>query len=275
MSTFQYQDKTIYYQLDGTLTEDKDVIVICNGIMMNVHSWDPFVSSFTKDATLLRFDMLDQGLSSKMTTQYELSTQVDVLYHLLLELNITNVHLLGISYGASVAMQFACTHEDYVSKMVLANGVMKTSEWLKAIGEGWNKVGRTRDGEAYYNISIPYIYSPSFYQSNIQWMTDRKQLLIPIFSNPDFLDAMERLTISSYQHDVSKQLSLIEVPTLIISSTDDYLTPSFEQENIHHAMKHSFLVSLPNCGHASMYEQPELFTSLSLGFFRNNQQKII
>ena len=93
-------------------------------------------------------------------------------------------------------------------------------------------MGRTRDGEAYYNITIPYIYSPQFYTKRLQWMKNRKKILIPIFSNPDFLKAMERLTVSAETHDVVSCLPDIKVDTLIISSKEDYLTPVFEQEYI-------------------------------------------
>ncbi len=52
---------------------------------------------------------------------------------------------------------------------------MKTTQWLSAIGQGWNRVAKTRDGESYYHVTIPMIYSPDYYDNNHTWMEERKK----------------------------------------------------------------------------------------------------
>lgn len=271
MSFFEYKNRKVFYQIDGEISPQKKVIVILNGIMMSTQSWEIFKDSFSQDNVLLRFDMFDQGQSSSIEKSYTQDIQVELLKALLDYLKLDKVSIMGISYGASIALQFSVKYEQYIDKLIIANGVAKTSLWLKAIGDGWNEVAKSRNGEAYYNITIPYIYSPEFYVNNIEWMSNRKNVLIPIFSDPTFLDRMIRLTKSAETHDVTDLLNKIETSTLIIASEQDFLTPVFEQELIHKQMKNSHLVVIPSCGHASMYEVPELFTSLVLGFINNNQ----
>ncbi len=263
MSTFQYQDKTIYYQFEG---DEGPVLVLLNGIMMSVKSWEPFKEVFTKHCRLLRLDFLDQGQSSKMNEAYTQAVQVDVLKALVRHLNLKDLYLAGISYGASIALQYAVAHPKDVQRLMVFNGVAKTSSWLKAIGDGWNEVAKTREGLAYYHITIPFIYSPRFYQKQKDWMENRKKMLVEVFSNPEFLDAMIRLTVSAETHDTLADLPTVKIPTLIVASEDDYLTPPFEQQLIHEAMPNATLVYFPKTGHASMYEQPALFTSTILGF---------
>ena len=275
MSIFKYKNKEVFYKIDGEISDDKEIIIILNGIMMSTLSWEIFVEPFSKNNTLIRFDMFDQGQSSKLDEDYTQEIQVELLKNLLDFLEVKNVNIVGISYGASVALQFAAEYQNYINKLIIANVVAKTSPWLKAIGDGWNEVAKSRNGLAYYNISIPYIYSPQFYTSNLTWMEERKKMLIPLFSNEVFLDAMVRLTKSAETHDVVESLKLIKTKTLILSSEEDYLTPVFEQVYIDKMLPNSNLVIIPECGHASMYEKPELFTSITLGFINNNQQKII
>ncbi len=275
MSIFKYQNYDINYIVDGDLTSGKEIIIILNGIMMSTKSWEIFVKPFSSNNVLIRFDMFDQGETSKLDNQYTQKIQVELLKGLIDYLNIKKINIVAISYGASVALQFAGKYENYINKLVIANVVSKTSNWLKAIGDGWNAVAKTRDGDAYYNISIPYIYSPQFYTKEIKWMENRKEFLIPIFSDKVFLDAMIRLTKSAETHNVDSFLDKINTETLIISSEEDYLTPVFEQKHIHSKMKNSSLVIIPECGHASMYEKPRLFTSLILGFINSNQAKSI
>ncbi len=273
MATFTFNDKSIYYTLDGD--ESKDVILLLNGIMMSTKSWEPFVKGLTKSHRLLRVDFLDQGQSDKMDDDYTQAVQVDVTLALLNHLSLERVYVAGISYGGSVALQFAAKHQDRIKKLILFNAVSKTSPWLKAIGDGWNQVAKTRDGLAYYNVAIPLIYSPNFYTKKLDWMENRKKVLVPIFSDPTFLDAMIRLTKSAESHDVNADLANIDVETLVVASEHDYLTPPFEQAYIVKHMPHATLITIDDAGHASMYEKPELFTSLLVGFaFEHPQYKI-
>jgi len=276
MSFLKHNDFNIKYIVDGDLKSDKEIIILVNGIMMSTLSWEIFKESLSENNTLIRFDMIDQGESSKSETNYTLDLQVEVLNTLINELKLKKVNLVGISYGASVALKYSIKYPDTVKKLILANGVAKTSSWLKAIGDGWNQVSESRDGLAYYNISIPYIYSPKFYTENIEWMEERKKILVPLFRNPLFLDSMVRLTKSSETHDTTDSLHTINANTLIISSEYDFLTPAFEQQYLNENIKNSKLIHLPNAGHASMYEEPELFTALILGFINStNIPKII
>jgi len=92
-----------------------------------------------------------------------------------------------------------------------------------------------------------------------------------VFGNPDFIEAMIRLTNSSRSYDIADRLGEISVPTLIVSCQQDYLTPVEEQQYLANHIPNSHYVILPNCGHASMYEQPLLYASLVLGFCNNTK----
>lgn len=259
---FKFKDYTVNYDVQG----EGEPILLLNGIMMSTMSWEPFVNSFKKSNKLIRVDFLDQGYSSRMTEYYTQEIQVELLKELLDILKIDKVSVVGISYGGSIALQFACKHSERVNRMVLANSTANTSNWLKSIGDCWNSVALTRDGEAYYNLTIPVIYSPEYYKEKAEWMENRKKLLVPLFSNEIFLDSMIRLTKSAESHDVRQELAKLDIPTLIIASEEDYITPIKEQVHLHREIKNSQLVVLPNCGHASMYEKPVLFMSTVLGF---------
>lgn len=263
MSSFKYLDKEVFYLVEG---EGKPIVIL-NGIMMSTKSWTPFVSSLTVQNQLIRVDFFDQGLSAKLPgTSYTQEIQVDLLEALLQHLNLPKVSIVGISYGGEVAVQYAIKYPNRVDRLMLFNTTAFTSPWLKEIGRGWIAAGKTRNGQAYYQTTIPVIYSPQYFESRLDWMKKREQVLIPIFSNPEFLDAMERLTLSAESYDVRNHLSQITAKTLIVSAEEDYLTPMENQNYLAKQIKNSELIKIPGAGHASMYEKPLLFTSLILGF---------
>lgn len=131
-----------------------------------------------------------------------------------------------------------------------------TSDWLEEIGNAWNLAAYS--WESYYATTIPVIYSPQFYVREIEWIKQRKEALKEVFSNQDFIRSMIRLTNSSIGYDIRDSLSQIRVPCLIVSSEFDFVTPIHEQKLL--------AEKILNVGHASMYESPELFKTLVLGF---------
>jgi len=258
----------VHYELDG---ESGPVLCLLNGIMMSTASWEPFKDAFTQNMRLLRVDFYDQGTSASLDDAYTQAVQVELLEALFTHLNIEDVHLAGISYGASVAMQYAVKYQARLASLMLFNGVMKTNAWLKDVGRGWNEVARTQNGLAYYHITIPYIYSDHYYIQKKDWMAERKKMLVNVFSDPSFLNRQIRLTESAETHDVAEGLKDVFVPTLVVAADQDVLTPPHEQEAIVNLLPSAHLVTLKDCGHASMYEQPDVFTTLIVGHMRTSQ----
>lgn len=261
MATFEFKEYSIYYESYG---KGKPLIIL-NGIMMSTVSWQSFVKSFSQYNRLILVDMLDQGNSSKLVDKsYDQSLQVEVVKALVDHLKLDKIYLFGISYGGEVAMKFALEHQDRVERLLLFNTTAKTSPWLREIGYAWNKAAT--DGGAYYSTTIPTIYSPQFFTKNAAWIEQRKSILIPLFSNPAFSEAMIRLTNSAEFHDVAEDVHKILVPTLIVGCENDYITPLGEQHYLASQIPDAQLIVIPDSGHASMYEKPYLFTSLVLGF---------
>ena len=261
-----FNGKQIYVETHGEGTP----LVILNGIMMSTPSWKQFIPALSKYNKLILLDMLDQGQSSKMSESYDISIQADVLKAVLDDLKIEKAAICGISYGASVAMNFAIKYPDYAEKLVLFNCVPYTSPWLRDIGESW-KLARSSP-EMYYLTTIPVIYSMDFYNKNPEWLSTRKDFLTKyVFNNEDFLNAMERLTDSAATHDVRDGLSKINAKTLVVGGSEDYLTPISQQKYIQESISGARLAVMDNCGHAAMYEQPEVFTALITGFINGGE----
>ncbi len=268
MATFQYQNLTVHYRVIGT----GEPLLILNGILMSVASWSAFEQVFSSQNKLILLDFADQGQTSRMTENYTQALQVELITALLQHLELSQINLMGISYGGEVAMQFALKHPNAIKRLVLANTTSRTSPWLRDIGRGWNEIAKTNDGLSYYLATIPYIYSTKFYQENSAWFEKRKEILVKLFSEKAVLDAFERLVNSAENYDVSDKLADIKCKTLILSGSEDVLTPLSEQDYLARHIPHSEWVKIQGCGHASMYEKPTLFASLVLGWVNSTDE---
>lgn len=254
-------------------SKDKPNLVLLNGIMMSTQSWALFLPSLIDHAHVILLDFLDQGQSDKANNPYTVHDQTKVLYEVLQALDIKKLNVCGISYGGEVALDFSVQYPELVEKLMVFNTTAKTSLWLKDIGDSWIKAAH--DPLAFYLTTLPTIYSHQFYETHKEWMSNRKQVLLGVFSNPEFMQSMIRLTHSSETFDVSSKLSNIHVPTLVVSSDLDTITPTYEQERIAQAIPSSTHIILKGCGHASMYEQPNTFISLILGHISHSHSLVL
>jgi len=266
MAFFELEGSEIYYETYGS----GKPLILLNGIMMSTLSWKPFLEPFSAANQLILVDLLDQGKSTKLDGQvYNQDIQVEVVKALCDHLKLKDVALFGISYGGEVALKFAVKYQSYIERLLIFNSTAKTSSWLMEVGNAWNRCAH--DPEGYYATTIPVIYSAKFYTDHIDWMERRKAILLGVFANPIFINAMIRLTNSANDLDVRDQLSTITVPTLVVGCEHDFVTPLPEQEYLVKHIPHASLMIIPDSGHASMYEKPLLFSSLVLGFVNNTK----
>jgi pimeloyl-ACP methyl ester carboxylesterase len=273
MANFEFQQKTIYYESigPGGSAGSGEPILLLNGIMMSTKSWLPFVENFSRNNRLLLVDFLDQGQSARMTEAYDHRIQIALIEALLEHLDLKTVNICGISYGAEVGLGFAVKCPERVRRLALFNGAARTAPLLADIGRAWNEAAKLKDGLGYYLATIPVIYSDTYYERQKDWMEKRKELLVPYFGSTEVKEALIRLTNSSENFNVVDELWRLDMPVLVVSAEKDYLIPLREQETMIRGIKDVHHVVLPDCGHASMYEKPLLFSALTLGFINAPQ----
>lgn len=254
--------KAVYYEVYGT--GDKTLLIL-NGIMMSTKSWYPFIEGLTKRHRIILVDFFDQGQSEFLKETYTQNLQVEAVLSVLDDLKIERVSVLGISYGGEVAMHLALDHSVRVDQLILANTTAYTNAQLKAIGESWVDAAKTGDGKRFFKVTIPPIYSWRFYESKRGWLEERETLFAQVL-DAKWFDGFVRLVQSAESHDVREKLSNMGMPVLIIGAQNDQITPLEFQKVLYDNIPKATYVVIPDCGHASMYEQPKAFFTAVLGF---------
>ena len=150
--TFEFKGKSVYYESHG----EGNPVLLLNGIMMTTLSWQAFVPALQKTNRLILVDFLDQGRSARMEEAYTQELQAELVAALINHLQLRSPAVAGISYGGEVALRVAIRYPALVGRLLLFNTTAKTSAWLRDIGRGWNAVGMTLDGQAYY-LSLIHI----------------------------------------------------------------------------------------------------------------------
>lgn len=256
-------NKRMYYEIHG----DGDAIVFLNGIMMSTASWTPFINLLSGEYKVVLVDLLDQGRSDKADGFYTQGMHVDMLDKLLKKLNINKFNLLGISYGGEVAMLYALKYQDKLNSLILSNTTAYTNRIMKHIGDAWEFAASLCDTTNFMKVTLPYIYSQKFYEENFDWINERIKLFETAFTK-EWYNGFRRAVKSAEDLNILERLEEIKVPTLIISSELDVITPVSYQKEIKNRIKNSRWVEIKGAGHASMYENPNEFSLIVIGFLK-------
>ncbi len=267
MATTVINGVQMYYELTG---DSGEVLTILNGIMMSSSSWDELKKDYLQRGyRVLTLDFRDQGKSEASREAYNIEQHREDLVALLDHLNIRKTHILGISYGGQVGMLFTLKYPEYVDRLILANTSSKISNFLKGIGGAWDEAAKLYDGERFFRIAMPLIYSDVFYESHYSWLKERETQFKKILTK-EWFDRYLRLSSSHGNYNIEDEIDKIERPTLVIGGDRDGVTPYEEVYRIYKKINGAALVMIPDCGHASCYEKPREFNIQVLGFLQLN-----
>ena len=104
MPTAEINGIKIYYEIHG----DGEPVIFGNGVFSNTLGWTYQHPVFSKEYQVILYDMRGQGQSEKPKGDYSFNLHAEDQKALLDELGITEVHHVGISYGAEqTGLRFA------------------------------------------------------------------------------------------------------------------------------------------------------------------------
>src|SRR5262245_14497105 len=110
----------LYYESSGS---GESAVVFVHGFSLDRRMWDDQFEVFSRGCRVVRYDMRGYGKSEMLPdVPYR---HADDLCELLRVLGIGSAHLVGLSLGASVALELAASQPQMVSSLVLADTALE------------------------------------------------------------------------------------------------------------------------------------------------------
>ena len=180
----------------------------------------------------------------------------DCLAGLLDAIGVSAAHVLGLSWGGTMALEFYRQRPAAVLSLVLADAY---AGWTGSLGpeEAAARLARClRESEMPPDEWVPQWVPEAFSGSAPRALLDEYAPIMADF-HPVGFRAMSRAVTPDFR-DV---LPLIKVPTLLLWGDDDKRSPLSAAEMMRDEIGGARLVVILSAGHVSNVEQPKLFNA--------------
>ncbi|GAA4014252.1 alpha/beta hydrolase [Allokutzneria multivorans] len=143
-----------------TVLGEAPVVVFIHGLCIDSLASFYFTLAAPTSAAgfeVLAYDMRGHGRSEKPATGYRLSDFVEDLHELLNEMDVHRpVHLVGNSFGGTVAFSYAVAHPERVASVVMIETGPATEDWSTELGAVLERAKQLEDPEVITAIEDTY-----------------------------------------------------------------------------------------------------------------------
>lgn len=256
----------LYYEVHG----EGIPLVLIMGIGTDATLWSLHqIPAFSPEFQVIVFDNRDVGRSSQATGPYTIADMADDVAGLLDGLEVDRTHMLGLSMGGMIALEFALRHPKRLDKLVLAGtGAAAARAKFDPISI-WNFVKQhDPEGMTFAAQQFVWLFSTDFLRNH--QAVDATLALLASNPYPVSPEAYDRQAKAYVQHDALDRVGQIRAQTLIVAGEQDRLTPLWITRELAEAMPNAelHLVAGPGTSHALLLERPDDFNNIVLSFLK-------
>jgi pimeloyl-ACP methyl ester carboxylesterase len=252
---------TITYERAGT----GPPVALAHGFVGDARStWDSQIEGLADEFTVIAWDAPGAGKSSDPPEGFGMDDYADCLAAFLRALRIQRAHLVGLSFGAALALATCHRYRGFASSLVLVSGY---AGWLGSLGaeEANRRLPRSLQAselppDEFVAAMAPSMFSPSAKAERVARFVDSVREF-----RPGGFRAMARASVEDQSHVLPE----VGVPTLLLYADHDVRAPVAVGEAIQAAVRGSELVVLTGPGHVSPVEAPDAVTRELRRFLRS------
>jgi pimeloyl-ACP methyl ester carboxylesterase len=247
----------LYFEIAG---EGRPLVLI-HGNTLDVRMWEDQIEAFAAKYQVIRYDMRGFGRSALPTA--ETYAPADDLKALLSFLGVAHAHILGLSRGGVVAIDFALSHPEMTDALIVVDTAWREFPW-QAFGELTTAV---RSAATTSSIDAARecwksgaLFAPALEHPRI---AARLGQMVADYSGWHWVN-QEQLRL--LEPPPTEQLHTIGAPTLVIVGERDM--PEFHAiaDLVHQRVPEASKVVMPGVGHMSNMEDPARFNQVVMDF---------
>lgn len=282
----------IWYQICATEHGQKTPLLILHGGPGMPHNHLKVLEKISQDRPVIFYDQLGCGRSAAPNLTPDLWTLprfVEELEILVKALGLEKFHIIGHSWGGSLATEYALKHPEKIKTLILASPLLSTQLWEEDAQRLLSQLppqtrdtilrheqAGTTDSEEYFEAAT--IFNQTFV-CRIKPLPDDR---IPSLDSPCNLETYRTMwgpsefcaTGNLKNFDRFNDLVLLSMPVLITCGQFDEATPQTMQKALQ-KLQHGQLVIFENSAHIAHLEETEKYLQVVSDFLTMTEIKDI
>ncbi|MGV6872254.1 alpha/beta fold hydrolase [Pseudochelatococcus sp. B33] len=250
------------YYVDGA--DDRPAVVLVNGLTQYADMWRDYAAHFTaRGLRVVRFDMLGQGDSDKPALGVRFADHWRTIEAVLDHLGVERAHVGGISFGGTVAVQFACERPERCASLVAMSCFAEMPPQLYMLGCNLYEALVQTGLPSMQRWLMPMNMSDEWLAENATALPElmrRGYVVNDLFALQNLMES-----VAAFE-PITGRLGRIDCPALILNGEHDFFTPRKCHEVLRRGIAHSRLVIVQHAYHAFTVEKPRLTIRLIEAF---------
>jgi pimeloyl-ACP methyl ester carboxylesterase len=238
-------------------------LLFVHGAVADGRMWQPQLAALGNEFTVVAWDEPGAGRSSDVPAHFTLQDYAECLAALVDSLELGPAHIVGLSWGGTVVLEFYHQHPELALTLILADTYAGwkgslLEEDVRARVEGVQQMLAAPADEfkpttpGLFASGPPTEFLPLLGQMDADVRPESIRTMLPLMADADQRDLLQR----------------IAVPTLLIWGELDTRSPITVAHQFEQAIPDTRLVVIPGAGHMSNLEQPERFNDVVREFCR-------
>jgi pimeloyl-ACP methyl ester carboxylesterase len=257
-----------YFEDSAPTGASRPPVVLIHGHSVDLRLWDEQLPALTAAGyRVIRYDVRGHGRSTAPPTGYTWENYAADLADLLDQLGVDAAHIVGLSMGGGIALQYVLDFPARVVSLTLVDsalpGFTYSDEFSGQIEALVAAVGTDGPRAAFERLWLTH---PLF--DGLRRFPDSFQRVRDMVLAFPAADYQEGATPAGYVPVVIERLHEIAAPALVLVGEMDipdfHLVADILAENLSGARK----LVLPDCGHVSPLEHPQPFNEALITFLR-------
>jgi 3-oxoadipate enol-lactonase len=247
----------IHYEAFGR--RDGDPLLLIQGLGTYSRGWTFQRLSLARRYRCLAIDNRGVGGSDRPPGPYSLFQMADDAVAVLDAEGVDRAHVMGASMGGIISQIIGVTYPERVRSLLLTCTACRHHEWRRELLAGWADAVQERGMGALGENALEWLIGPRLRRRFGMWLNLLARIVLQQPPEPFVAQVHAILDMSD---ELRFELCDIRVPTLVLTGSQDALTPVGDAEELAEIIPGARLEILPGAAHGLMVEAPNAFNDI-------------
>jgi 3-oxoadipate enol-lactonase len=252
---------TIHYDVFGR--RDGTPLVMIQGLGTDSRGWALQRLAMGRQFRCITIDNRGVGRTGPAPEPYSLERMALDVIAVLDQEQIERAHVMGASMGGVIAQIIGVLHPERTRSLVLACTACRHHEWRRELFEEWAEAVSRGGMAALGDESLQWLVGPRLRRRFGIWLNLIARVVLQ--QAPGTFVAQIRAILDA-PDELRNELVKIRVPVLVITGSQDSLTPLGDAEELAELIPHARLEVISGAAHGLMAEAPNGFNEAVLRF---------